>query len=447
VKDFSKILAWAILFILVSGIPLMASDYRSNELIVKFKPRNPESAVALSVEEERPMVIAVDDADKAMKELQASEDIEYAEPNYIIEADEDQAAESVPNDWPYAGQWSSIGFENAWNYIAHQGVARQVVIAVIDSGVDLSHPQLINVLVPGYDFANDDATPEDDAGHGTKVTGIIGAKGNDGDDVAGVDWNLNIAIMPLKFMKNNNGSTTGNLSDAVDAIYYAVDHGASVINASWGFSSYSRSLLDAINYARSHGVLFVASAGNNGANNDTTDHYPSNYTTDNIIAVAALESEGHLAGFSNYGAASVDIAAPGVGITSTAPTSSYVYFASGTSFATPFVTAVAAMILSQSASYNYEVAKNLILNTATNTGLPVSSGGSLNAYAALLAADGYVPSAQTSSAAAADSSGGGGGGGGGCLINVAQGTGNYTGLIIFMISIVLFQVKRRKDLE
>lgn len=445
-KDFTKILASAILAVLVTGIPLMASDYRSNELIVKFKPRNPEAAIALSAEEERPMVIAVDDADKAMEELKGNEDIEYVEPNYIIEADEDQPAESIPNDWPYADQWSGIGFGKAWNYIAQQGTARQVVVAVIDSGVDLSHQELIDVLLPGYDFANDDATPEDDAGHGTKVTGIIAAKGNDGDDVAGVDWNVNIAILPLKFMKNNNGSTTGNLSDAVDAIYYAVDHGASIINASWGFSSYSKSLLDAINYARNHGVMFVTSAGNNGANNDTADHYPSNYTTDNIIAVAALDSEGHLAGFSNYGVTSVDIAAPGVGITTTAPTNSYVYFASGTSFATPFVTGVAALILSQSNSYNYEAARNLLLNTATDQGLPVSSGGTINAYAALLAVDGYVPAAQSSSATA-DNSGGGGGGGGGCLINVAQGTGSSTGLIVFMISIVLFQVKRRKDLE
>jgi hypothetical protein len=441
VKDFTKVLASAILAILVSGIPLMASDYHSNELIVKFKSCNPQSAMALSVEDERPMVIAVDDADQALKELQSNEDIEYVEPNYIIEA------EDVPNDWPYADQWNSIGFASAWQYIEERGSARQVVIAVVDSGVDLSHEQLADVLVPGYDFANNDATPEDDAGHGTKVTGIIGAKGNDGDDVAGVDWNLNIAIMPLKFMKNNGGSTTGKLSDAVEAIYYAVDQGASVINASWGFGSYSKSLLDAINYAKDHGILFITSAGNSGADNDSGDHYPSNYTSENIIAVAALDAEGHLAGFSNYGASSVDIAAPGVGITTTAPTNSYVYFASGTSFATPFVTAVAAMVLSQSASYNYDAARNLILNTATRNDLPVSSRGSLNAEAALQAVDGYVPSA-LSSAATGDDSDGGGGGGGGCLINVSRGgTGNYTGFIIFMISIVLFQARRRKDLE
>lgn len=442
-KDLLKVLVSATLVVLVSGIPLMASDYRSNELIVKFKPRNPQSAIAMSMEEERPMVIAVDDADKAMKELQDSEEIEYVEPNYIIEA------EAVPNDWPYVGQWNSMGIDNAWNYIDEQGSARQVIIAVIDSGVDLTHTDLQNVLIPGYDFANNDATPEDDAGHGTKVTGIIGAQGNNGG-IAGVDWNVDIAIMPVKFMKNNDGSTTGNLSDAVEAIYYAVDHGASVINASWGFSSYSQSLADAINYARSHGVLFITSAGNSGDNNDTTGHYPSNYTTDNIIAVAALGSEGTLAGFSNYGETSVDIAAPGVGITTTTLNGGYVAWASGTSFATPFVTAVAAMILSQSSSMDYAMARTIILNTVTKSAdLPVSSGGSLNAYGALLAGDGYDASAQAAPAtpAAAPASSGGGGGGGGCLISVAQTTGNYTGLIVFMISIVLFQVRRRKDLE
>src|SRR5208337_4025299 len=147
-------------------------------------------------------------------------------------------------------------------------------------------------LISGYDFANNDGTPEDDSGHGTKVCGILGAVGNNGIGIAGVDWDINIAIMPVKFMKlNDNGQTTGNLSDAVNAIYYAVDHGAQIINASWGFYESSSSLDDAIAYAKSKGVLFVASAGNNGQDNDTSVHYPSNCPYDNVIAVAAMDTD------------------------------------------------------------------------------------------------------------------------------------------------------------
>jgi subtilisin family serine protease len=439
-----KVLWLVFLFVIVSGIPLMASDYRSDQVIVKFKSKNSLSASAMALEDERPMVIAVDNADQAIKELETSDDIEYVEPNYVIEA------ETVPDDWPYVGQWSSMGLENAWNLIEENGAGTQVVIAVVDSGVDLTHPELQDVLIPGYDFANDDATPEDDAGHGTRVTGIIGAKGNDSDLVAGVAWDVNIAIMPLKFMKNNNGSTTGSLSDAVDAIYYAVDQGAKIINASWGFTSYSRALEDAITYAKNHGVLFIASAGNSGENNDTTAHYPSNYTLDNVIAVAALSSEGVLAAFSNYGTTSVDIAAPGVGITSTSLNGGYVAWASGTSYSTPFVSAVAAMVLSQYPAVDYALAKSIILSTAVKSpSLAVSSGGSLDAYGALLAGEGQDSSSRSTStpteSTVAES--GGGGGGGGCLINVTQTTGNYTGLILFMIVIVIFQVNRRKDLE
>jgi subtilisin family serine protease len=446
VKDLIKVLCFASLVIIVTGIPLMASDYCSDQVIVKFKSRNPQSAQAMSVEEERPMAIAVDDVQKAIKDMKESGDVEYVEPNYVIEAD------AVPSDWPYVGEWSSMGIVNAWNLIDTHGAGKQVIIAVIDSGVDLTHPDLQSVLMPGYDFANKDATPEDDSGHGTKVCGIIGAKGNNGSGIAGVDLDVNIAIMPVKFMKMNNGSTTGSLADAVSAIYYAVDNGASVINASWGFDSYSQSLSDAINYAKSHGVLFVTSAGNSGEDNDTTNHYPSNYQIDNIIAVAAMNMDGSLASFSNYGVKNVHIAAPGVGITSTTLNGGIVYGASGTSFAAPFVTSVAAMVISQSSNVNYSLARSIILNTvAKGTSLAVSSGGSLNAYGALLAEEGYDASAQatpaTDSPAVSTAESGGGGGGGGCLINVVQTTGNYSGFIIIMIVIALFQVRRRKDLE
>jgi len=448
VKD-AKVFLIAVLVLVVSGIPLMASEYRADEVIVKFKNRQAQAASAMTLSEERPISIAVDDADRAIAELKSNPDIEYVEPNYVIEA------ETVPADWPYIGQWADMELESAWNFIDDRGPGEQVIVAVIDSGVDLAHPDLQGALIPGYDFANRDASPEDDAGHGTKVCGILGALGNNGTGIAGVAWDVNMVIMPLKFMKNNDGKTTGNLSDAIDAIYYAVDHGATVINASWGFTSYSRALEDAITYAKDHGVLFIASAGNAGQDNDVSDHYPSNYTLDNIIAVAALDSDGELALFSNYGTNSVDIAAPGVGITTTTLNGAYVSWASGTSFATPFVAGIAAMVLSQSPTLEYASVRNIILNTAVkNAAVPedlrVASGGCVNAYDALMAEEAYDPSSQAtptpggSDTAEAPSSGGGGGGG--CLIDVTRTTGNYTCFIVFMIMIVLFQINRKKDL-
>ncbi len=453
-KDY-RTFSLGILVFILSAFSLNAANYRTDEVIVKFKTKNPQGLSSEALVEERPIAVAVDDADKAIKELRASDDVEYAEPNYIIKA------ETVPDDWPYPDdEWSQLGLEDAWDLITKQGTGQQVVVAVVDSGVDMDHPDLQGRLLPGYDFANHDDTPEDDAGHGTKVCGILGAAGNNGIGIAGVAWDVNIAIMPVKFMKLNNGETTGNLSDAIDAIYYAVDHGAEIINASWGFYDQSSALDDAIAYARNKGVLFVASAGNNGQNNDTTGHYPSNCPYDNVIAVAAMDTDGSLASFSNYGLKTVQIMAPGVGITTTTINSGYVSNAAGTSFATPFVAGIAAMVLSQSPNMGYKSLREAILNSATK--IPsagssmVSSGGCVNAYEALLtegSLDTSTKSAQESPQAndtntAVASASDGGSSGGGCLIETAHtATGTCGSAILFMITIVVFQVIRRKDLE
>jgi subtilisin family serine protease len=292
------------------------------------------------------------------------------------------------------------------------------------------------------------------------VSGILGATGNNGTGIAGVAWDVNIAIMPVKFMKVNDGRTTGNLSDAIDALYYAVDNGAKIINASWGFYDQSKALNEAIAYARNKGVLFVASAGNKGQNNDSKGHYPSNCPYDNVIAVAAMDSDGSIASFSNYGLKTVHIIAPGVGITTTTINSGYVSYASGTSFATPIVAGVAAMVLSQSPDMGYKSLREAILNSATKipsvSSSMVASGGCVNAYEALLAESGLdtsTKSAQEPSQAndtnnAVASASDGGGRGGGCLIETAHTTtGTCASAILLMITIVLFQVIRRKDLE
>jgi subtilisin family serine protease len=453
VKDY-RTFSLGILVLVLSAFSLNAADYRTDEIIVKFKTKAPQGLSSEIWVEERPIAVAVDNADKAIKELRASDDVEYAEPNYVIEA------EMVPGDWPYKDAWSELGLEDAWDLITKQGAGQQVIVAVVDSGVEMDHPDLQGRIISGYDFANHDSTPEDDSGHGTKVSGILGATGNNGTGIAGVAWDVNIVIMPVKFMKVNDGRTTGNLSDAIDALYYAVDNGAKIINASWGFYDQSKALNEAIAYARNKGVLFVASAGNKGQNNDSKGHYPSNCPYDNVIAVAAMDSDGSIASFSNYGLKTVHIIAPGVGITTTTINSGYVSYASGTSFATPIVAGVAAMVLSQSPDMGYKSLREAILNSATKipsvSSSMVASGGCVNAYEALLAESGLdtsTKSAQEPSQAndtnnAVASASDGGGRGGGCLIETAHTTtGTCASAILLMITIVLFQVIRRKDLE
>jgi len=456
VKDYKGISTSVLVFVLV-GLTLNAAEYRTDEVIVKFKPSGPLAASTLSVSGERPMVIAVDNALEAIKELEASGEVEYAEPNYIIEA------ENVPDDWPYAGQWTQLGLEEAWGFIALGEPGPEVVIAVIDSGADLSHPELGGILIDGYDFAGNDGRPEDNSGHGTKVCGVLGAVGNNGSGIAGVAWDVDIAVMPVKFMDmNGDGKTTGSLSDAIEAIYFAVDHGAQVINASWGFYDYSRSLQDAFSYAQSRGVLIVASAGNKGQNNDISDHYPSNYPFDNIVAVAAMDTDGTLASFSNYGAKNVDIIAPGVGITTTTVNGGLVSWASGTSYATPFVTGVAAMVLSCAPDIDHASLREIIMLSASlapSAGShAVASGGCVNAYQALLIQEGYeavtrdtqpagnTPPSTDTSEVVVSGSGGGSAGGAGCMIGTVQGSGFPVTTVLLMISIVLFRVHRRMDL-
>ncbi len=452
-KDYRTFSIGFLVFVL-AAFTLNAADYRADEIIVKFKTTNPQGLSSESWAGERPLAVAVDDADKALQELRASSDVEYAEPNYTIEA------EMVPGDWPYKDSWSELGLFDAWDLITQQGPGQQVVIAIVDSGIDTGHPDLQGRIVSGYDFANHDGTPEDDSGHGTKVSGIIGATGDNGTGIAGIAWDVNIAIMPVKFMKVNDGKTTGNLSDAIDSIYYAVDNGAKIINASWGFYESSKSLNEAIAYARSKGVLFVASAGNSSQDNDKKDHYPSNCPYDNVIAVGAMDSTGSMASFSNYGLKTVHIMAPGVGITTTTINGGYVSYASGTSFATPFVAGVAAMVLSQSPDMGYKSLREAILNSATKVpsagSSMVASGGCVNAYEALLAESDSDSStkvaqepSQTTDTQEAGEGSSGGSSGGGCLIETAHGAqGSWaTALLLIMISIVLFQVGRRKDLE
>jgi thermitase len=345
---------------------------------------------------------------EAVQRYEASPDIEYAEPDFLLQPT------ATPNDPYYSklyglnntGQTNGtpdadVDAKEAW---ATTTGAPGTVVAVIDEGVDINHPDLKNNIwvntdeVPnngvdddrnghvddrnGYDFANDDASVYDAADgddHGTHVAGTIAAEGNNGIGVAGVDWRA--SIMVLKFIGSNGGYT----SDAVEALNYAVVNGAKISNNSWGGGGPSQSLQYAISKADTAGHLFVAAAGNAGTDNDTTPHYPSNYSNSNIISVAATSDRDAPASFSNFGATTVDLAAPGVNILSTLPGNHYGTY-NGTSMATPHVTGVAALLKSYSPNLDDAQLKARILGSvdkkANLQGTSVT-GGRLSATGAL----------------------------------------------------------------
>jgi hypothetical protein len=235
----------------------------------------------------------------------------------------------------------------------------------------------------GWDFFNNDNNPTDDNGHGTHTSGTVGAVGNNGRGVTGVAWTVRLAGLKI-------GSASGSISitAAIGAIDYCVGKGIRVSNHSWGGGAANTALNTAISNARTAGHLIVAAAGNGGFdargdNNDTLPSYPASYTQDNIIAVAAIDNDNRLATFSNFGAASVDLGAPGVMIASTynSATNSYVYL-DGTSMAAPHVAGAAALVWSRNPTWTYSQVRSRLLSTTK----PLSSlsgrtvtGGCLNA--------------------------------------------------------------------
>ena len=329
---------------------------------------------------------------EAVRAYENSPDVAYAEPNFRLQP------AAAPNDPGYRELWglnntgqtggtadADVDASEVWDTTTGNA---DTVVAVIDEGMDVSHPDLRDNVwtnsgeVPGngidddnngyvddrngYDFANDDATvydPDPVTGqgdeHGTHVAGTIAAVGNNGVGITGVNWDAQVAS--LKFLGANGGFT----SDAVEAVNYAVAEGMDISNNSWGGGGRSQALQDAITRADNAGHVFIAAAGNGGSDgvgddNDATPNYPSGYAVPNVISVAATDDTDRLASFSNFGASSVDLAAPGVDILSTLPGNRYGRY-SGTSMATPHVAGVAALIKSQQPGLDDAQVKNQLL--------------------------------------------------------------------------------------
>lgn len=409
------------------------AEFVPHELLVKFKASVPEfvrgeihrgvGAQVIHRFRGDPQLHNVrlpesENLDAALAYYQTRADVEYAQKNLIY-----HITEMVPNDdfFPWQWAWKNDGDNNgtagadvratfAWDKARGRST---VIVASIDTGVDYTHPDLAtNIWTnPGeagldcYNGIDDDEdgyiddcrgwnfvfdpvnypnpnSPMDDNGHGTHTSGIIGALTNNITGVAGANWA--VRIMPLKFTDSNGGGTT---MRAIEALDYAIAHGATISNNSWGTTSFDPALLDAIKRADAAGHLFITSAGNStvegvpGTDDDAIPFYPCSFTKydpvsnpkppQNIICAAATDNSDNLAGFSNYGFTTVQLGAPGVSILSTVPGQGYGYLG-GTSMSAPFVTGAAALLKGCKANLRSAIIKKILLTTARQ--IPALSG-------------------------------------------------------------------------
>src|SRR5262245_19739740 len=352
-------------------------DYVPGELIVQFKPGLRITAQASLIESaggtlERglaaprtalvrlPEGASVADAVRSF-ELRA--DVAGAQPNYVYRA------QIIPNDLRFAELWGlpRIGAPAAWD--TGTG-SRSVTVAVTDTGIFAGHPDLApNMVGGGHDFIDGDADATDEHGHGTHVAEIIGAVGNDGRGVTGVNWN--VGLLPVRVLDASGRGTTAGISDG---FRYAASR-ARIVNASLGGAPNDPALERAI--ADFPETLFVVAAGNSALNNDTLPTYPCSYPEGNVICVAASDATDALAYFSNVGATTVDLAAPGVSILSTWRDGDY-FSASGTSMATPYVAGAAALVWSRNPGLSAAQVKAALLGSVDPRGFPLVSGGRLN---------------------------------------------------------------------
>lgn len=368
---------------------------------------------------------------QGFKAFNSNPAFEYIEPNFILSLPKYKVngvvnRANVPADKMFDKLWGlhnkshghDVGALNAWK--TTKG-SKKVVVAIIDTGIDYNHPDLKNNMwvnaaeangtkgvdddgngyvddIYGYDFGNDDADPMDDNSHGTHCAGTIGAVHNE-IGVAGVA--ANVRLMAVKFLTKSGGGT---LAGAIESIHYAADNGAHILSNSWGgeMRSEPKSLKEAVEYSNSKGVLFIAAAGNARNDNDgRVKGYPASHKVDNVVSVAAFQSDGKKASFTSYGETSVHVAAPGVDILSTTPGGKYASY-SGTSMATPHVAGVTALLLSLNAKewVNRKGAvRNLDVNPKAVRDLLINTSKKHEALDNISVSDGYVKADQLIKAA------------------------------------------------
>ena len=388
-----------------------ANAHREGELLVRFRlgisQREKETIIATHGARkkkdlggdsgiEKLEVLSGEDVRTAAWQLLLNPQVEFAEPNFLIAKDE-----VIPNDAQFGEQWalrntgqndgqfgSDINASSAWSTTTG---SKSTVIAVIDSGIDFSHPDLtnnqwlnpvpsVNGDLHGWDYVADGAEIKDEQGHGTAIAGIIAAEGNNAIGMTGVMWRA--SLMSLRVLDNTG---IGDVANAVEAIDYAVTHGAQVINLSWGTSGESLALRDALERAIRRNVVVVCSAGNGGRDLSERPYYPASFGLQGVIAVAASDNFDRLASWSNWDARNVSVAAPGTNILTTQMGGGY-WNVTGTSAAAPIVSGVAGLVKTFRPGTNVQLIARAISDGARKTASlsgKVASGGVVNAEGAL----------------------------------------------------------------
>ncbi len=443
---WSGVFGWIPTLVVVSLIGLLPShlsaqmsteafqgrEVASQEVLVKFRPMTRANTQDVAQAEDIEDVKDVGgngallfrsrskNATQLVRNLSARPDVEFVEPNFIVHA------AATPNDPRFGELWglrntgqtingsvgtagADIGAVPAWDISTGSAAT---VVGVVDTGIEYTHPDLaanvwsapsaFTVTIGGtpitcaagshgFNAITNTCDPMDDNNHGTHVSGTIGGVGNNAAGVVGVNWTT--SIVGLKFL---DSSGSGSTSAAVNAIEFAIQAklafagsaGANVrvLSNSWGGAGYSQTLLDEINRAGANDMLFLAAAGNNGSNNDSSPFYPANYNASNLVAVAATDNRDGLAFFSNFGATTVNLGAPGVSVLSTIRGGSYAYF-DGTSMATPHVSGAAALVLSRCSLSTAELRTSLLNSVDPVAALAgrTTTGGRLNVYRAISA--------------------------------------------------------------
>jgi subtilisin family serine protease len=407
--------AWVAVALFLGGEAARAGDPPSERYLVKFRPEVSDQRGWAELEAQglkvRRLIAEIsvylaeaEDparfARRGLPALEASPDVLYIEPSRVF-----RAFRTVPNDplYPQQNEHRRLELEDAWDCATGDD---SVVVAVSDSGVDARHPDFAGQIyvnpgeipgngvdddrnglvddVRGWDFFAGDADPADENRHGTHVAGIVAARGDDGVGVAGVSWRA--SILPVRFL---NAAGQGSTEGGIDTIVYAARQGARVINASWGGGAPSRALEDAIRFAFDRGALLVAAAGNDARDTDRAPAYPADYELPGVLSVASSQADGVLSSFSNFGAFSVDFAAPGSNVLSTLPAGNWGRL-SGTSMAAPMASGVAALVLARRPGLSATDLRNALLNaTYERAGYHgrLSTAGELSALRAVAQLD------------------------------------------------------------
>lgn len=329
------------------------------------------------------VLVNIDDRHEGvlLTKLFATGGVEYVVPNFRL-----HRLMEAPNEVTLREQWaiSKVNALHAWARAGHNG-KKEIIVAVIDTGVDYNHESLKTNMVPGYDFAENDADPMDktsfqNPGHGTHCAGIVGANGAIENGTVGIA--PGVSMMPIRFLDERGG---GDLMNGIKSIDYAIQNKVHVISASWGAAvpeSQAKPLIEAVQRASDANVIFVAAAANDGKNNDKVSMYPANARFANTISVAASDSTDAKPSWSNYGRANVDVAAPGDKIVATLPNQKYGEL-SGTSMATPLVSGTVALLLSQDPTLTGAQIRSIIQATGAKVAIETACNCRVDVGAAM----------------------------------------------------------------